>query len=205
MIFDINYSLIQSALTFYQNLSYQYISLPWTASLFAINHTKPPYKKNFKIKDDEFLVGSGEQSFIQLLLEGSLVPGRYVGITPCFRDDKRDDSHHNYFMKVELINVFNSISVPRNLRETVRIVDGITQDALSFFNTFNHSSVGYDIQITYPKKEHFQQDIITKRHKIEIGSYGVRYKNNVPWFIYGTGLAEPRFSYAIKTEQKGTT
>jgi hypothetical protein len=40
-----------------------------------------------------------------------------------------------------------------------------------------------------------QRDIVTP-DGIELGSYGIRTVGNVS-FAYGTGLAEPRFSYAI--------
>lgn len=43
-------------------------------------------------------------------------------------------------------------------------------------------------------------DIVTDLQKIELGSYGIRQHPSVGRWVYGTGLAEPRYSYAIEVE-----
>ena len=53
------------------------------------------------------LIGSAEQSFYQMLLDGALAPGKYVTCSPCFRNETEADwLHQKQFMKVELINTF---------------------------------------------------------------------------------------------------
>jgi hypothetical protein len=43
-------------------------------------------------------------------------------------------------------------------------------------------------------------DIVSRRGRIEIGSYGIRRDDKVGKWVYGTGCAEPRLSYAIAVE-----
>ena len=95
-----------SALNFYNAACWKHIDLEWTVDSEASSSTKPSDKQSFFLGEKE-LVASGEQSFIQLMKEDKLKPGRYCGITPCFRDDEIDYLHSKYFMKVELIDTLN--------------------------------------------------------------------------------------------------
>ena len=54
-----------------------------------------------------------------------------------------------------------------------------------------HSKNSVDV---VPTKEGYDLMI----NGIEVGSYGLRMGNGYEW-VYGTGLAEPRFSVAINT------
>ena len=99
----INYKYISEAIDFYVKCRFEYLEVPWFCSLQALDFTKPPEKRTCESFVGH-LVGSGEQSFIELWLRGKLPQGRYVCATPCFRDeDILDNFHRNYFFKVELI------------------------------------------------------------------------------------------------------
>ncbi len=50
-------------------------------------------------------MGSAEQGFVQLMLDGKLPLGSHMAAGPCFRDDEVDDLHQKTFFKVELIIV----------------------------------------------------------------------------------------------------
>lgn len=50
------------------------------------------------------------------------------------------------------------------------------------------------LQITKVEIDEFSYDL--EINNIEVGSYGIRQYKNLFW-VYGTGLAEPRFSQAI--------
>ena len=98
-----------SALIFYNASGWKQIDLDWTVENKISSITKPLDKKSFFI-DEKELVASGEQSFLQLMNDNKLKPGRYCGITPCFRDDEEDYLHSKYFMKVELIDTLKGLT-----------------------------------------------------------------------------------------------
>lgn len=125
------------------------------------------------------LVGSAEQSFIQMIFDGTLPPGRYQTVTPCFRSDAQDELHESHFIKLELIDTANSSSWPD--------IASIAQD----FFSIPTSIVGISDK---------QCDIVSA--DIELGSYGCRRMFKDVFFAYGTGVAEPRYSLAKKKFQE---
>lgn len=124
------------------------------------------------------LVGSAEQSFIELLIRQQKL-GKHCAITPCFRHEAEyDDLHHAYFMKCEL---FNSDATPENLQQMIT-------DAVDFFRqylpvTVITTEIGYDIMAG----------------DSELGSYGFRKYHNTQ-FVYGTGCALPRLSTVMQKQ-----
>lgn len=176
----ISYERIGKAQLFYKALGYFNVDTPWMVSPQAIRATLPPTHISI---DSVFgsLVGSGEQGFIQQMMSGELTPGKYQTTTPCFRDEKEyNDLTRKYFMKVELIWY-----MPEDVKTCYETV---MNNALSCFfsisdqDTFEamQTSEGFDIML----------------NGIEIGSYGVRQMGDHLW-VFGTGLAEPRFSLAL--------
>ena len=127
------------------------------------------------------LVGSAEQSFLHLERMGQLTPGKFVAWTPCFRDEEViDDLHLKCFVKVELYRTDNVCEAA---------VLEVIADAEAFMNSClapNQKIVreatadGWDLTVG----------------GIEVGSYGLRHAGGMAW-IYGTGLAEPRFSTVL--------
>jgi hypothetical protein len=173
----IDYHLISNCIKKYEDLGYKYIDVPWFTTEKIVNITLPPGKKPFHINND-YLVGSAEQSFLHLILAGELKDGKYVAASPCFRDDEIDQYHQKYFFKVELINYSNSYK----------------------FDYFDLMNVISDAQRTLSslctktiKSSKTNEGVDLSINDIEIGSYGIRQFSNFNW-IYGTGLAEPRFS-----------
>jgi seryl-tRNA synthetase len=173
----INYARITHALDYYSAHGFVYKETPWVVSRKASEVTKPPDAENFSTLGG-YLVASGEQGFIEQLLQGEPL-SRHVTVTPCFRNEPTiDDIHYHYFLKVELIDL------NADKENLLRMLD----TAQKFFENYRHVSV---LQ-TDTLGETF--DIIDTETSIELGSYGIRRIDGVPPFIYGTGLAEPRFS-----------
>jgi seryl-tRNA synthetase len=176
---NINWSRLVSALNFYNASGWKQIDLEWIVDSDVSSSTKPSDKQSFFIGYKE-LVASGEQSFIQLIKEGKLLPGRYCGITPCFRDDDEDYLHSKYFMKVELIDTLNT---------DMKSLEEIIYCAKQFFSIF--------LDVRIEKIEENLYDIVEFKTGFELGSYGIREYNNLK-YVFGTGLAEPRLSKVLK-------
>ena len=189
-----NYSTIAAAVEHYRARGYAYVQdAPWNVGAAAYYATKPKDAKDVVIMDESvygegfptkgYLVASGEQSFVQMMLDGQPLK-RAVCVTPCFRIEQYNVWHRPYFMKVELINAHD-------------VDDGhllhMVHEACSFFEGFLphvrivKTGVGYDI--------------IEKDSRMELGSYGIRdmivVNQRLRW-IYGTGCAEPRLSTVIE-------
>lgn len=175
------YKRLVEASNYYTSQGYKYVELPWEVDNTTSDITKPPECKDYKLNDG-VLVASGEQSFLQLIIDDKLTFGKYQGITPCFRHEYQyDDMHKPYFMKLELIKYGINLN-------SIDLVD-ILNKAINFFNNY--------IECEVIKIANFQFDIVTKNNKIELGSYGYRQYKDIEW-IYGTGLAEPRLTEALK-------
>ena len=165
--------------------------VPWLVSKEASDATKPNEGKDLYVLDADsdlgFLPASGEQSFIEMMIEGTLSEGLYQCTTPCFRiEDAPDDLHRLSFMKTELI-IYGINDSTINLRWLL----GICRD---YFGQY------FDGEITIVLTE-IGFDLVTSQG-IELGSYGERrwsdpYGKEHTW-IYGTGCAEPRLSQAVK-------
>ena len=174
---EINWKLLYQTVDYFTGLNFKYIEVPW---LVPSEISKITFKNTDTISGLSTLkygdlIGSSEQSFIYLSLYKNLPLGRYIAVSPCFREDEIDRLHQRHFMKAELFitddtsfsSLYNVIDMcSRNfstmLGEVVELVE--TED-------------GYDIV----------------HNGIELGSYGVRTHNDLTW-IYATALAEPRFS-----------
>lgn len=175
----IDYQKIADAVRHYKGLGYTPLNAPWFVSRKAMEVTAPPGRR-FCSSFIGDLVASGEQSFIQMWMDGQLPGSKWQCTTPCFRDEPVvDDLHLNYFMKVELIEVdpFNPISS----------IELMISYAKNFFDSFL-SKRAHIINTEIGK------DIVSSEG-IELGSYGYREYGNFRW-VYGTGVAEPRFSSA---------
>lgn len=180
---------------FYDLRGFKPIDVPWTIGEDADNATKPkearPIFAEFSdvtpfIRDRTRLPGSGEQGFIQMLLDEELAPGMYQTVTPCWRDEKViDDLHRPYFWKLELIVVGSHVAPL------------VAQCALEFFKAYVPGCeivpgmagtndvcdiVGYDME---------------KKRTVELGSYGHRAAGGFQ-YTYGTGCAEPRLGVVVE-------
>ncbi len=186
----IDYKLLAKAIEAYEREGYKYVDTPWIVGAAAVEATLPPNRHGFDLTTPDFvagkLVGSAEQGFLQMMLDGTLKPGRYQSAGPCFRDEPVLDAHHQYaFFKLELIEYLG----PRDLP----ITDGSArymahQADLVMWKLFDKehevkcvaTESGYDLEI----------------RGVEVGSYGAREAGGHRW-VYGTGLALPRATLAV--------
>lgn len=193
----INYDRLLQSRDYYTQWGYRYIDAPWAVSEEANSVTCPEGKKKFEI-DAGLLVGSAEQSFVQMMLDGKITHGRYQTLTPCFRDEGvYDATHHNYFMKLELIDILSGSQKPNRSMGDILNTAMANFTRILYENKIDVSKLNF---ITTGNKQH---DIVldVKDHRnelmqIELGSYGIRSYKNFTW-IYGTGISEPRMQYAI--------
>lgn len=174
----IDYRYLHLAIEHYADLGYRQIEVPWAVSTEAVGVTLPfqslPLVTTFGV-----LVGSAEQAFIQMMLDNTLPMGKCMAVTPCFRvEPKYDALHQPYFMKLELIEYGTNAEV--DLKRMVR-------HALDFFQ---------ERRYVRPETQPDGSIDIVTHMGVELGSYGIRKYLTHEW-IYGTGIAEPRFSESL--------
>lgn len=182
----IDWSRLARAVTFYQARRYEYVEAPWAArdSTVAITAPDPEWRRGAHT-DIGVLVGSAEQSFLEMSRHHGLRPGKYVACTPCFRvTEIEDEMHLRCFMKVELFQN-DDLSLDA-LRQMKRDAAGFADRELErmdapFSINWSVTPEGEDLNIGH----------------VEIGSYGRRDHPAVGGWLYGTGVAEPRFSLAV--------
>lgn len=180
----INYLRLGKSLEFYEKKGYKRVEAPWWVPKGIMDITSPQEnlsKGYFLEKNQKELVASGEQSFLYLANQGLLPDGKYQTITPCFRDEVQGSIRRKFFMKNELI-----ISGSTKRSDLVKIID----DSFNFFRTQVSDKNLLEVVKT-------DQGFDIEYDGIEIGSYGIRSCSFLDW-IYGTGLAEPRFTRALK-------
>ncbi len=186
---NIDYKKIVEAIEHYKKKGYKYIEVPWIISEEASSITAPKDKKRFKTFLGE-LTASAEQSFLELLLNKKLLPGKYVAVTPCFRDEKEEEYHYNWFFKVELIHVLSEEEIKNKKEE--KILSKVIEDAEEFFKKYSKEI----------KRKKTDEGIDLELYDVELGSYGIRKYKKIHW-VYGTGVAEPRFSEVLLKKPKG--
>lgn len=204
----IHYDKLVDAQKLYEEDGFVNIEVPWRVSKEISAITLPDDAHAMVVDDEKVLIGSGEQGFLYLWAKGFLPYGRYQTTTPCFRSDEHGILHQKQFMKVELFQVAHSkeqaAEILENLMDTVRantinliriyygdtVMDNTELSDLKYMHLANRCEVpgqhAYDLQVNrYNGNE-----------PIEIGSYGVRRWEHGYW-VYGTAIAEPRFSTAM--------
>jgi seryl-tRNA synthetase len=175
----INWSRLGAAVEFYKMRGYEYIEVPWAIEHERLMATCPTEDHVMRINGEDCLIGSAEQGFIAL---NNLVLERpYVSCSPCWRKEPvYDQIHHGTFMKVELYTPFDSRFAYRFSAN--KMID----DAMDFFK----SQIQFTDRLSVVETD---QGSDIEYSGIELGSYGIRTFQNIGW-VYGTGLAEPRFS-----------
>lgn len=199
----INYGLLQEASDYYESIGYPRVESPWLVTEAISNITKPMSATNYYVTKEyrgdykKVFVASGEQSFLYLINKGFLPKsGKYHTITPCMRNDSFDDKHSKYFIKLELINYTTDLGHKFTLND----VENMVNDALTFFNKHVKNKNGLVLQEQEFSMDLYPMDImydVDDYESVEIGSYGSRSCSFCKW-VYGTGLAEPRFSRFTK-------
>lgn len=184
----VNYQLIALAINYYQSLGFNFVEVPWAVGQAAIDITRPPGAILFPF-ENLFLVASGEQGFLQLLLDNGLPQGRWGCVTPCFRGDVLDRYHQRYFLKVELIDTLDT---------SYQSLDQILDVCLGFFSFFVSCKVA-DVKSEDPTVI-CNKDIVSS-DGVELGSYGIREHPDIGRWLYATGCAEPRLSLVIDDQR----
>lgn len=157
---------------------------PWFASQRAIEMTLPPGTTPTVLHGEDLLVGSAEQAFIDRMLQGTMKPGKWQTITPCFRREPQYDALHlPYFVKLELIHYMPE-QVEYALSDMLAVVHSALQRRL------NCHPLAHELRLTRERTD-IGWDLMLRGQ--EVGSYGIRAFENHQW-VYGTGVAEPRFS-----------
>lgn len=202
---------IADAVAHYQKLGYLYTEVPWIVDeLFSCFTCSEPEKIVYT-QDETTLIGSAEQSFFMEVFKGTLkVNQLYTTVSPCFRPRDNDSSTYHYpqFHKVELGAYAQCPPAANSLLESIK------EDALAFFASFIDKNEIFfkkeDIKLvsisSYEIETLNNLDFYYK--DIEIGSYGIRKitskrTESTYFWVFGTGLAEPRFSELLKSTNKG--
>lgn len=198
----IDYELLGLAVGQYKLRGYQYVEAPWVVEDEAVRVTLPEWCPVLKLgqhvgsglyerwPNDSALVGSAEQALISM----GLPAGAYMAVTPCFRYEEHTDLFtQDYFMKLELFvtDSFDKHS-GRTIEATVGRVMDDAAEVMAFLGDIRPNTLataeGFDLTIG----------------GVEVGSYGYRHtdcfqtpgiEGGLNW-VYGTGLALPRFSVA---------
>jgi hypothetical protein len=172
---NISAALLYSAMTFFKNSGYHFITVPMLVDEDVIRLTLP-HDRQPKFHNNKCYVGSAEQSIYQLIKEGKDLPPKALAITPCQRDEMvLDELHQEIFLKIELACTDNTI--------TYR---DIANDVMNFYSQFTDKAKIVD----------FDNSCDIEIGGIEVGSYGQReYKGRIIHF--GTCLALPRFAQAL--------
>jgi len=183
---DIDYRKISLALDFYESRGYQRVKVPWVVSPKAEMITGRDFPA--VASDLGYHVASAEQSFLQMILDGRLPVGKFVACTPCYRDEQETEYSEKWFLKVELIN-YLGFDRTKNPEKSVK---EILADAKNFLRKYlpakaEKTDIGFDL---------------VSPDGIELGSYGWRRYGGFSW-VYGTGLAEPRFSQCLAKRGRG--
>lgn len=173
-----DYRKLATALDHYEARGYEYLEMPWVVSNETVATTLPQGREATSVQYGD-LVGSGEQSFIEMLRRGETIL-KACCITPCFRmEETYDELHFPYFMKMELIN---TDATNENLQQMIA-------DAYEFHNKY--------VEVNIIETEPNTYDLVDKELRIELGSYGIRKVDDLQ-FVYGTGVALPRLDTVIE-------
>lgn len=162
------------------------VPLAWMVPRIYVDATCPPGRDPQPFTPHGHLVASGEQTFLQLAAADRLPDaGTFIGWTPCFRDEAFDALHHYAFVKAEIF-AWTDPDRP----EAEQII-GLVERAR---RVLQHET---DAPILPHPLPDGTWDLTL--HGIEIGSYGARsLLDGSRRYLYGTALAEPRFTRALK-------
>ncbi len=194
----ISYDLIGRAVEHYASDGFTQIESPWLVSKEIAAITTPPEASTYIVQKDseqkqKAFVASGEQSLLYLINKGYLSrSGLLQTVTPCMRNDAFDETHMKYFVKLELMR----FSMDDDLNGDEPVLE-LVDSAQRFFRKHTAST---RIINTRDETGYISYDIMLD--DVEVGSYGYRSCRFCNW-IYGTGLAEPRFSRMLTLGKRG--
>lgn len=189
---NVNWSLLGQAVEHYSGIGYQQVETPWAIPATYMDSTKPHYNKTFEMNQGHFenqpheLVGSAEQGFVYMKARMMLPSdgARFMSVSPCFRVENFDSLHLPWFMKLELFeDTTDPVRLELMLIDCIHVFKSLLGRFGEKENKIEVVKIGetYDIEL----------------NGIEIGSYGFRrHFDRKEDYLYGTGLALPRFTQA---------
>lgn len=167
-------------------------TVPLTVSKDIMEQTRQHEYTKDMAHLDKFYVSSAEQSFLQLVNDKQINGGKYVAISPCFRDEPTlDESHFNIFLKIELFIHKGTVTDLNEMVDFCKLKFAV------------NSSIPLDhFEVEYTGINQLDINLrISDSEVIELGSYGIReFKGS--HYVYGTCLAEPRYTYAVRKYYK---
>ena len=193
MISNINMKNFIKIVNEYSAQRYNMTTVPMLIDKKIVETTLPKDKQACMFNDQYAYVGSAEQSFLHLKA-GKLATGKHMAMTSCYRDDAEDESHIRVFLKLELIHVLSPDVISSNSEVNRNLMSMIKKCSATFRDVCHSEEIFDNISVEFVGNNESQHDILL--NGIEIGRYGIRdYLGKK--YIYGTGVAEPRLSYAL--------
>ncbi len=190
----IEFELLNNASQYFENKGFKYLDVPWVVSQEALKITCPDSSE----PESSGFVASGEQSFLELALQKKLRQGKFHCITPCCRfQDKIDKWHYHQFYKLELIEYFGEIKPAHDISEMMKCVS-------CFIEVFKRYTDEISLEIVEDEVRKGCESLSSMDitvNGIEYGSYGIRHNENVGYWMYGTGVALPRFQQILEKKR----
>lgn len=213
----IDYGILAEAVEFYAAAGFTMVDAPWTVDPPAYLATKPRRSRELSAfgygpcPGGGHLTASGEQSLLHMWRNGSLPEGRdLMCVTPCWRAEEQNEDglHLPYFMKLELM-----VNLAEERFPYEKLLYGLVSLACQFFarylpvKTKDIPCPGQqEFDRTHGCADHGGSIDVESLDGVELGSYGVRSWRTGPGdegtfrWIYGTGVALPRLSQAVKRD-----
>lgn len=209
---------ITAAINKYDTLSYDQIAVPMViphdAATMFVDEYRRARQLDHKIRAPHIeegapkmaYVGSAEQSMIyRYAQQGNWANRKVMALTPCVRAEPMcDQSHFEVFLKLELATWGNEVTTANHFKmvlEAKSVMEYVlTKCATGDRST--HNVVELKI-VRDPNADHECVDLMMCSVRkpdiqIEVGSYGIREIEGVRGaYVYGTGIAEPRFGWAV--------
>lgn len=180
----IDYCLLARASEFYRQAGFKQIEVPWLVEPLIDDLTRPVDRRPFNVEIlGKNLGASGESGLRETWTVDDAMESDvdYFTITPCFRDDPEDKIHSREFVKLEL----GRMTFDRDQASRAAIM--YFDIAKSFCETIHPK-----LTFGFEGQGGGQFDLVYQG--LELGSYGVRSTPQGAFWVYGTGLALPRFS-----------
>ena len=189
---NINYANIAKSVDHFTNVGFNQIEVPWWVTEELMELTKPKEANSaYQLSvNQKYLIASGEQGLLYLANKGQLPLGKYCTVTPCFRNEEYDSYHSKQFLKHELMILYPA----RRILKSYEVIS-LANQVLKFYQIIEPNVEFSIIDANSNNGDINPLDIVANIgiKQIEVGSFGIRSSSFATW-IYGTGLAEPRFS-----------
>lgn len=94
---------VYEALSYYSAIGYKMIDTPIIIDKSISSLTKPTEVLDLHHSIDKVYIGSAEQGFIQQYVNGAVGEGKFMSLTPCYRDEQvLDSTHFKVFFEIRV-------------------------------------------------------------------------------------------------------